>query len=212
MSETITPSDVFELEHKIEEYGILDDDLVHEYNQFLYQEKCSSREKQKMVALLDRSYKRVKRYDEKEQLSIKKVIRGFLRMYTFLIQATAYQNEVLHERYNFLQSLVKMIDARLGGNDFTIADKIVVDYMKHKQTGVYTVAELEGDYQVTLGKPSLTAVTKEQEKRLSEIIEEINEQLNLEIDPQVGISGAVSIRELMKKNEKLKQSARVNSR
>lgn len=212
LSETITPSDVFELAYKIEEYGILDDDLVHEYNQFLYQEKRSSREKQKMVALLDRSYKRVKRYDEKEQLSIKMVIRGFLRMYTFLIQATVYQNEVLHERYNFLQSLVKMIDARLGGNDFTIADKIVVDYMKHKQTGVYTVAELEGDYQVTLGKPSLTAVTKEQEKRLSEIIEEINEQLNLEIDPQVGISGAVSIRELMKKNEKLKQSTRVNSR
>lgn len=47
---------------------------------------------------------------------------------------------------------------------------------------------------------------------MSEIIKEINEQLDLDIDPQVGISGAVSIRELMKKNEKLKQSARVNSR
>ena len=32
------------------------------------------------------------------------------------------------------------------------------------------------------------------------------------IDPQIGVSGAVSIRELMKKNEKLKQSAKVNSR
>lgn len=212
LAETITPSDVFELDQKIEEYGILDYDIVHEYNQFLYQEKRSSREKQKMVALLNVSYDRVKKYDEKEQLNIKKVIRGFLRMYTFLIQATAYQNEILHERYNFLQSLVKMIDVRLGGNDFTIADKIVVDYMKHKQTGVYTVSDLEGDYQVTLGKPSLNSVTDEQEKRLSEIIKEINEQLDLDIDPQVGISGAVSIRELMKKNEKLQQSARVNSR
>ena len=41
-------------------------------------------------------------------------------MYTFLIQATAYQNEVLHERYNYLQSLVKMIDVRLGGNDLQL--------------------------------------------------------------------------------------------
>ena len=99
----------------------------------------------------------MKRFDEKKQLSIRKVIRGFLRMYTFLIQATAYQNEVLHERYNYLQSLVKMIDVRLGGNDFTIADKIVVDYMKHKKTGSFVgISELDQKYEVNLPKPSLT--------------------------------------------------------
>ncbi len=63
-----------------------------------------------------------------------------------------------------------------------------------------------------LPKPNLTSITDEQEKRLSEILEEINEQLDLNIDPEVGISGAVSIRELLKKNARLKQSAHVNSR
>ncbi|WP_314828844.1 DEAD/DEAH box helicase family protein [Streptococcus cristatus] len=212
LTETITPSDVFDLDAKIESYGIVDNDDVHTYNQFLYQEKRSSRDKQKMLALLTNGYARVQRFDEKEQVNIRKVIRGFLRMYTFLIQATAYQNELLHERYNYLQDLVKMIDVRLGGNDFTIADKIVVDYMKHKQTGFYTVAELEGNYSVTLNKPNLSNVSEEQEKKLSEIIEEINEQLDLDIDDQIAVSGAVSIRELMKKNPKLKQSALVNSR
>lgn len=212
LTETITPSDVFDLDAKIESYGIVDNDDVHTYNQFLYQEKRSSRDKQKMLALLSNGYARVQRFDEKEQVNIRKVIRGFLRMYTFLIQATAYQNELLHERYNYLQDLVKMIDVRLGGNDFTIADKIVVDYMKHKQTGFYTVAELEGNYSVTLNKPNLSNVSEEQEKKLSEIIEEINEQLDLDIDDQIAVSGAVSIRELMKKNPKLKQSALVNSR
>ena len=213
LADTIAPSDVLKLDRKIDEYGILDSEEVQEFNQFLYQEKRSSREKQKMVALLNKGYDRVKRFDEKEQLSIRKVIRGFLRMYTFLIQATAYQNEVLHERYNYLQSLVKMIDVRLGGNDFTIADKIVVDYMKHKQTGSFrAVSELEYQPELTLPKPSLSDVTGDQEKHLSEILEEMNEQLNLNIDQQVGLSGAVSIRELMKKNPRLKQSARVNSR
>ncbi|WP_153058261.1 hypothetical protein, partial [Streptococcus suis] len=88
---------------KIDEYGILDSDVIHEFNQFLYQEKRSSRDKQKMTALLNKGYSRVQEFDEKEQLEIKKVFRGFLRMYTFLIQATAYQNEVLHERYNYIQ-------------------------------------------------------------------------------------------------------------
>lgn len=213
LADTITPSDILDLDRKIEEYSILDNSVVHEFNQFLYQEKRSSREKQKMVALLNKGYDRIKRFDEKEQLSIRRVIRSFIRMYTFLIQATAYQNEMLHERYNYLQSLVKMIDVRLGGNDFTIADKIVVDYMKHKQTGCFTSSpELENDPELKLPKPNLTSITDEQEKRLSEILEEINEQLDLNIDPEVGISGAVSIRELLKKNARLKQSAHVNSR
>ena len=213
LADTITPSDILDLDRKIEEYSILDNSVVHEFNQFLYQEKRSSREKQKMVALLNKGYDRIKRFDEKEQLSIKRVIRSFIRMYTFLIQATAYQNEMLHERYNYLQSLVKMIDVRLGGNDFTIADKIVVDYMKHKQTGYFTSSpELENDPELKLPKPNLTSITDEQEKRLSEILEEINEQLDLNIDPEVGIGGAVSIRELLKKNARLKQSAHVNSR
>ena len=213
LADTITPSDILDLDRKIDEYSILDNSVVHEFNQFLYQEKRSSREKQKMIALLNKGYDRIKRFDEKEQLSIRRVIRSFIRMYTFLIQATAYQNEMLHERYNYLQSLVKMIDVRLGGNDFTIADKIVVDYMKHKQTGYFTSSpELENDPELKLPKPNLSSITDEQEKRLSEILEEINEQLDLNIDPEVGISGAVSIRELLKKNARLKQSAHVNSR
>lgn len=213
LADTITPSDILDLDRKIDEYSILDNSVVHEFNQFLYQEKRSSREKQKMVALLNKGYDRIKRFDEKDQLSIRRVIRSFIRMYTFLIQATAYQNEMLHERYNYLQSLVKMIDVRLGGNDFTIADKIVVDYMKHKQTGYFTSSpELENDPELKLPKPNLTSITDEQEKRLSEILEEINEQLNLNIDSEVGISGAVSVRELLKKNARLKQSAHVNSR
>lgn len=212
LAETISPSDILDLQRKIDSFAILEDDVVHEFNQFLYQEKRTSRDKKKMTALLNRGYNLVQRYDEKEQLTIKKTIRGFLRMYTFLIQATAYQNEVLHEKYNYLQSLVKMIDVRLGGNDFSIADKIVVDYMKHKQTGEYHIAELPEDYEVKLNKPSLGDITEDQEKKLSEIIDEINEQLNLDIDDTVGVTSGIAIRELLKKNKRLEASAQVNTR
>ncbi|CAH1851218.1 type I restriction endonuclease subunit R [Convivina intestini] len=212
LSETISPADILELERKIDSYEILDSDIVHEFNNFLYQPKRNSRDKQKMTALLNQGYASVQRFDEQEQLNIKKDIRSFIRMYTFLIQATAYQNEVLHEKYNYLQSLVKMIDVRLGNDDFTIADKIVVDYMRHKQTGEFHVAEMPAEYQIKLNKPSVSDISEDQEKKLSEIIEEINEQLELNIDGTVGVTGAIAVRELMKKNQKLKQSAQVNSR
>ncbi|MCL2112687.1 MAG: DEAD/DEAH box helicase family protein [Streptococcaceae bacterium] len=212
LAETISPSDILALDAKIETLNILDMEIVHEFNQYLYQEKRLAREKQKMEALLNVGVKRVKNYSEKEQLEIQKAMRAFIRLYTFLIQATAYQNEVLHEKYNYMQALVKMIDIRLGGNDFTIADKIVVNYMKHKFTGDFHVAELEGEYAVKLNKPTLSEITEDQEKKLSEIISEMNEQLGSAIDDSVGVTGAITIRELLKKNEKLKQSAKVNSR
>lgn len=212
LADTISPADILELDDKIEELNILDMDTVHQFNLYLYQEKRSSREKQKMDELLRRGYERVARFEEKEQLEIKKALNGFLRLYTFLIQATAYQNEILHEKYNYIQSLVKMIDVRLGGNNFTVADKIVVSYMKHKFTGDYYVSELQGDHEVKLNKPSLADITEDQEKRLSEIISEMNDQLGSTIDDSVGVTGAIAIRELLKKNEKLKRSAQVNNR
>lgn len=212
LAETLSPSDILELDVKIEALNILDMEAVHEFNQYLYQEKRLAREKQKMEALLSIGVRRVKAFPEKEQLEIQKMMRGFIRLYTFLIQATAYQNEELHEKYNYMQSLVKMIDVRLGGNDFTIADKIVVSYMKHKFTGDYHVAELQGDYEVKLNKPSLSDITEDQEKKLSEIISEMNEQLGSTIDDSVGVTGAIAIRELLKKNDKLKRSAQVNNR
>ena len=212
LAETLSPSDILELDVKIEALNILYMEAVHEFNQYLYQEKRLAREKQKMEALLSIGVRRVKAFPEKEQLDIQKMMRGFIRLYTFLIQATAYQNEELHEKYNYMQSLVKMIDVRLGGNDFTIADKIVVSYMKHKFTGDYHVAELQGDYEVKLNKPSLSDITEDQEKKLSEIISEMNEQLGSTIDDSVGVTGAIAIRELLKKNDKLKRSAQVNNR
>lgn len=57
---------------KIDEYGILDSDVIHEFNQFLYQEKRSSRDKQKMTALLNKGCSRIREFDVKGQLEIKK--------------------------------------------------------------------------------------------------------------------------------------------
>ncbi len=97
------------------EYGILDYDIVHEYNQFLYPRKALVEKNRKWLTVECQLWS----CGEKNSWISKKVIRGFLRMYTFWIQATAYQNEIFMKRYNFLQSLVKMIDVRLGGNDLT---------------------------------------------------------------------------------------------
>ena len=77
---------------------------------------------------------------------------------------------------------------------------------------IYHVAELQGDYEVKLNKPSLSDITEDQEKKLSEIISEMNEQLGSTIDDSVGVTGAIAIRELLKKNDKLKRSAQVNNR
>lgn len=61
----------------------------------------------------------------------------------------------------------------------------------------------------TLPKPSLPSVTEDQEKVIRNL-EEINEQFDLNIVPKWAVQSP--IRELLKKNPRLKQSAHVNSR
>ncbi|MDR3240590.1 MAG: DEAD/DEAH box helicase family protein [Lactobacillaceae bacterium] len=211
LGEQISPSDVVELDRQISKYGFLDDEIIHQFNEFLYQDKRLAPQKAKMQSLLDSAYRIIKREDEEKQLEIKRAIRNFLRTYSFLIQATVFANERLHERYNYELALVKEIDVRLGGNDFTVADKIVVDYVNQSNKQEFSNPDLDGDTGVKLNKPGKIDITEDQERRLSEIIDEMNEQLNLSIDGDVGAHGAMAIRDLLKKNDKLKRSAKVNN-
>ena len=50
----------------------------------------------------------------------------------------------------------------------------------------------------------------DKKQKLSEIIEEINEKYNKNFDQDVGVNATIQIRDLLLKNQKLKNSANVN--
>ncbi len=213
--ETITPSDIRDMDRVIEEHDFLDYDDVSEFNGYLYQEVRSSRDKQRMWLLLDKALKNITRRSEKKQMEIKKDIKSFLKGYCFLIQATAYENVELHKRYNFLSYLVKELNPGGGGNNFDIADKITVSDFRQKKLEEHKEEEIEAKPEVKIKKPKPASLEEQQKKLLSQIIDEVNALYDKDYEPDFTTKAAMQIRDLLLKNEAIKErlekSARSNS-
>jgi len=207
--ETISPSDIRKLEEEIEMYDILTDEDIVEFNDLLYLPKRTSKQKQRMWALLDKAAREVYKKPVDEQFAVRTTIRRFLKAYCFLIQATCYENVDLHKRYNYLLYLVKELDIR-GGNDFDIADKITVSDFEQQQTSETTNPEIESKPELKMKTPRPATPEVEQLKMLSIIIDEINAISGNKSDPTVVSKSALQIRELLLQDERLKASARSN--
>ena len=207
--ETISPSDIRRLEEEIEMYDILTAEDINEFNDLLYLPKRTSKQKQRMWALLDKAVREVGKKTTDGQFAVRGTIQSFLRSYCFLIQATCYENIDLHKRYNYLLYLVKELTIS-GGNDFDVADKITVTDFEQRETGRYTTTEIEANYEIKMKVPKPATPEVEQMKMLSVIIDEINAISGSNNDPSVVSKSALQIRKLLLKDERLRASARSN--
>lgn len=210
LAETITPSDIRTVEAQVDQYNFLDIDDINDFNEYLYQEKRSAKDKAKMWSLLDKSLQIINKHPDLEKLEVRSTIKRFIRFYSFLIQATCFESVDLHKKYNFLTYLVKEIEVGGSGNDFDIADKITASNFEQKKTGEKT-AEIESKPEVELPKPNEVFFDEQVKKKLSEIIEEINASCNKNFDVDVASKSALQMRDIMLKNGHLRDSARNNS-
>lgn len=210
LAETITPSDIRAVEAQIDQYNFLDQDGIDLFNEFLYQEKRTSKDKAKMWSLLDTALQIIDKHTELVKLEIRATIKRFIRFYSFLIQATCFESVGLHKKYNFLSYLVKEIEVGSGGNDFDIADKITASNFQQKKTGEKTTP-IESSPDVALPKPNPVYIDEIVKKKLSEIIDEINASYNKNFDVDVATKATLQIRDILLKNGHLKDSAKNNT-
>ncbi|MFS1516403.1 type I restriction endonuclease subunit R [Bacillus sp. SCS-151] len=208
--ETITPSDIRHVEKVIDGHGILDSDDIDIFNTYLYQEKRTSKDKSKMWSLLDKSLREFDKKAELKKVEVRGTIKQFLKGYTFLIQATAYENVTLHKKYNFLSYLIKEINVGGGGNDFDVADKITVSSFRQVKTFENKTADVKSTPEVKLKKPTPSNPEVVNKKLLSAIIDEINSLYDKDYEPDVASKSAMQIRDLLLKDGRLRASAKNN--
>lgn len=210
LNETITPSDIRAVEAQVDQYNFLDIDDIDAFNEYLYLDKRTAKDKAKMWSLLDKSLQIINTFGHLEKMEIRATIKRFIRFYSFLIQATCFENVDLHKKYNYLSYLVKEIEVGSGGNDFDIADKITASNFKQKKTGDQT-RDIESKPEVDLPKPNEVFFDETTKKKLSEIIDEINATYNKNFDVDVASKSALQMRDLLLKNGHLRDSARNNT-
>jgi type I restriction enzyme R subunit len=164
-----------------------------------------------MESLLDKALRLIYKHPVEGQYEIRTSIRGFLRFYCFLIQATSFEDIGLHKKYNFLSYLIKEIEISSGGNDFDIADKITVSFQKPRKTGEVTRPEWVADPEIEYPVSGETFIGPDERKRLSKIIEELNARYDKHFDTEVITKSALQVKDILMKDERLKTSAKTNT-
>lgn len=211
LGNTITPSEILTLSQRISNYDILDWDDVVKFNDLLYSEKITSRDKVKMEGYVDKALKKIYKRDLKEQLEIRGTIKSFNKFYAFLIQASCFEDLDIHKKYNFLTYLLNEIEIDNSGNRISLKDKISATNFRQKKTGEFKNPELKANNIVNLRQAKPLTVEEEEMEHLSELINKINIQTGSEFDVDVTSKSLLQIKDILLKSPELKTSARNNT-
>lgn len=210
LSDSVTPTAIYDLEMRIDAYAILDPEDIENANALLYKEKLRPKDKQKLLFYLQQAKKRIEQYAPDKQHEIVLLLRHFVRFYEFLLQATCFEDVDLHKKYNFITYLLSYINVRHPGSGFDLDGKIKATNFVQKKAEEHTVSHLVANPVVKL--PTAEVLLKsEKEERLSQIIAEINSKMGENFDSDVAVKAMLQIRDILLKSEKLKRSARSNT-
>lgn len=211
LSNSVTPSAVYDLEAKIDAYAILDPVDIEAANDILYSEKVTSKQKQRLTFFLQKSKKLLEHYDYNVQRECVSVMRSFVRFYEFLLQVSSFEDTELHKKYNFISYLLSYINIKHPGGGFNLDGKIKATNFVQKKGEEHTIPNLAASPVVKLPTAEHFGLTEDKEKRLSEIIDEINSRTGKNYDNDVVVKAMLQIRDILMKSEKLKISAKNNT-
>lgn len=214
LANSVTPADIHELLTKLEGYDILDFEDIERFNELLYQSDLDAKARAKMTGYLNRSKKRISKIEELEgedkAAAVKKTIRHFIRFYQFLLQATAYKDEKIHKVYNFLVPLSNMLKADDGGPGFNLKDEIETVKVQQKKGQTHSSEPIHSDPALRLPKADSAFATEDKQKRLSEIIEEINDRFGNEFKDEAAFRAMMDVIDELKRSDTLRRSAMNN--
>ncbi len=211
LSNSVTPTAIYDLEAKIDAYTVLDPDDIEKANVLLYKGKIDAKDKQKLTFYFKRSKNLIEKYDLSKQQEIVALMRHFIRFYEFLLQVSCFEDVELHKKYNFMTYLMAYINIKHPGGGYNLDGKIKATNFVQKKTDEHIKSSLVAQPIVKLPTAESFGLTPAKEERLSEIIAEINSRMGKNYDNDVAVSAMLQIRDILLKSEKLKTSAKNNT-
>lgn len=211
LGNTITPSEIYTLSDRINQYNILDWDDIVKFNDLLYSENITTKQKIKMENLVDKALKKVYKKELKEQLEIRATIKSFNKFYAFLIQASCFEDTDIHKKYNFLGYLLNEIEIDTSGNRLSLKDKISATNFKQKKTGEYKNPNLQPNNIVNMRQAKIMTVEEEELEHLSVLIQQINNQTGKSFDTDFTTKSLLQIKDILLASPELAVSAKNNT-
>ena len=211
LSETVNPHGIYDIEAEIDGYYIIDSLDIDIVNELIYKPKLTPSEKNKLRSIFQRTKKNLEKNSIEEQNEFIKKMKGFVRFYEFLLQASNFEDVELHKKYNFIVCFLSFVNIRHPGDGYNLDGKISAMNFVQKKTGEYTNENHVSKPIVNLPKTVEGILNEEKEEKLSEIIAEINARTGKNFDSDVTIKAILQIRDLLVKSEDLKIAAKNNT-
>lgn len=212
LSNSVTPSAVYDLEAKLDGYFVLDPSDIEKFNAILYQDAITTKDSNTMQHLLQRAKAAIERNRSVEQKNeIVLTIKHFVRLYEFLTQVTCFEDVELHKKYMFVSCLQSYLKVRASGGGFSLKGKIQASGFVQKKKGVYEKSDVNSKPIVKLPVAEQIVLTEQKKERLSQIIAEINSKTGRLYNEDVAVKAMLQIKDIMMKSAELKASARNNT-
>lgn len=211
LSNSVTPTAIYDLEAQIDAYAVLDPDDIEKANELLYKPNISSKDKQKLTFYFKHSKNLIEQYDLLKQHEIVGNMRHFIRFYEFLLQVSCFEDVDLHKKYNFMTYLLSYINIKHPGGGFNLDGKIKATNFVQKKAEEHSQSTLVAKPVVKLPTAESFGLTEAKEERLSQIIAEINSRTGKAYDNDVAVKAMLQIRDILMKSERLRTSAKNNT-
>lgn len=211
LSETVNPHGIYDIEAEIDGYYIIDSLDIDIVNELIYKPKLKPNEKNKLRSIFQRTKKNLEKNTIEEQNEFIKKMKGFVRFYEFLLQASNFEDIELHKKYNFIVCFLSFVNIKHPGDGYNLDGKISAMNFVQKKTGEYTNENHVSKPIVNLPTTGVGILNEEKEEKLSEIIAEINARTGKNFDSDVTIKAILQIRDLLVKSDELKIAAKNNT-
>lgn len=211
LSNSITPTAIYDLEAQIDAYTVLDPMDIENANDLLYKKKVTAKEKKTLIFYFNRAKNMIEQYDLLKQREIVAVMRRFVRFYEFLIQASSFEDVDLHKKYTFINYLLAFINIKSPGPGFNLDGKIKATNFVQKKDAEHVGSDLVARPVVKLPTADTFGLTEDKEERLSQIIAAINSKTGKSYDNDVAVKAMLQIRDILLKSDKLRTSAKNNT-
>jgi type I restriction enzyme R subunit len=211
LSNSVTPRAIYDIEAKIDGYFFLDPADVESFNKVLYESAHTAKDKKQMTFYLQKAKRVIDGFADDKRAQVALDIRHFIRFYEFLLQASCFEDVELHKKYNFLSYLIAYIKINHGGAGYNLDGMIKASGFFQKKGEEHKKSNITASPVLKLPTAYDIVLTPAKEERLSQIIREINSRTGKQYDNDVAIKAALQIRDIMKKSEELKTSAKNNS-
>ena len=213
VEEVTEPNLLYDIETMLDASGVY---LKEELDRFIHiyfkpKDKRTSKDRAILNHLIDIAVERFKKLDEQHKEDFSGQATKYIRLYSFILQITPFEDVELHKLYVYLTYLLKKLP-RGKGSTVHLSDEIALEYYTNKKTFEGSISLTSDDENVPITPVKFAgAETKEDdEEYLSSIIQRLNKRFGTDFTKADQLS-VEQIKEDFAADEDLVQKAKTNT-